>query len=448
MFSKILIANRGEIAVRIIRACQELGIATVAVYSEADRDALHVQIADEAVCIGPPQSADSYLNMSNIISATVLKGADAIHPGFGFLSESSKFARMCSECNITFIGPKYEAIERMGNKSNAIELMIKSGVPVIPGSSGAVEDPNAAVLIADRIGYPVMIKASAGGGGRGIRVVENESELVKAFKTAKAEAKTAFGDDTMYVEKFIKSPRHIEFQIVADNYGNTVYLGERDCSIQRRNQKVLEESPSPAVSEKLRAKMGETAIRAAKAINYNNLGTIEFLLDSDGNFYFMEMNTRIQVEHPITEMISGIDLVKMQIRISEGEKLMLTQSNIKMEGHAIECRINAEDPEKDFRPSPGKITELHVPGGFGIRMDSAIYNGYIIPPYYDSMLGKLIAYGSDREEAIARMRRALGELVIDGVKNNIDFQFDIISNAEFIKGNYNTTFIDSLKSDA
>jgi acetyl-CoA carboxylase, biotin carboxylase subunit len=447
MFSKILIANRGEIAVRIIRACQELGIATVAVYSEADSDALHVQIADEAVCIGPPQSASSYLNMSNIISATVLKGADAIHPGFGFLSESSKFAKMCSECNITFIGPEYEAIERMGNKSNAIELMTKSGVPVIPGSHGAVEDANAAVIIADKIGYPVMIKASAGGGGRGIRVVESESELVKAFKTAKAEAKTAFGDDTMYVEKFIKSPRHIEFQIVADNYGNTVYLGERDCSIQRRNQKVLEESPSPAVKEKLRAKMGETAVRAAKAINYNNLGTIEFLLDSDENFYFMEMNTRIQVEHPITEMISGIDLVKMQIRISAGEKLKLSQSDIKLEGHAIECRINAEDPEKEFRPSPGKITELHVPGGFGIRMDSAIYNGYMIPPYYDSMLGKLIAYGKDREEAIARMRRALGELVIEGVKNNIDFQYDIISNSDFIKGNYNTAFIDSLKSD-
>lgn len=447
MFSKILVANRGEIAVRIIRACQELGIVTVAVYSEADRDALHVQIADESVCIGPPQSSSSYLNMSNIISATVLKGADAIHPGFGFLSESSKFARMCSECNITFIGPKYQVIDRMGNKSNAIELMKKSGVPVIPGSNGAVEDENAAIIIANKIGYPVMVKASAGGGGRGIRIVENESELIKGFKTAKAEAKTSFGDDTMYVEKFIKSPRHIEFQIVADNYGNTIYLGERDCSIQRRNQKVLEESPSPAVDEKLRKIMGETAVKAAKAVNYNNIGTIEFLLDSDGKFYFMEMNTRIQVEHPITEMISGIDIVKIQIRISEGEKLKLTQKDTKVQGHAIECRINAEDPEKDFRPSPGKITELHVPGGFGIRMDSAIYNGYTIPPYYDSMLGKLIAYGNDREEAIARMRRALGELVIEGVKNNIDFQFDIINNAEFIKGNYNTTFIDSLNSD-
>lgn len=447
MFSKILIANRGEIAVRIIRACQELGIATVAVYSEADSDALHVQLADESVCIGPAKSVSSYLNMSNIISATVLTGADAIHPGFGFLSESSKFARMCSECNITFIGPKYEVIEKMGNKSNAIELMKKSGVPVIPGSNGAVEDENAAIIIADKVGYPVMVKASAGGGGRGIRIVENESELIKGFKTAKAEAKTSFGDDTMYVEKFIKSPRHIEFQIVADNYGNTVYLGERDCSIQRRNQKVLEESPSPAVDEKLRQVMGEIAVRAAKAVNYNNIGTIEFLLDSDGKFYFMEMNTRIQVEHPITEMISGIDLVKMQIRISAGEKLKLTQRDTKIEGHAIECRINAEDPEKDFRPSPGKINELHVPGGFGIRMDSAIYNGYTIPPFYDSMLGKLITYGKDREEAIARMRRALAELVIDGVKNNIDFQFDIINNEKFIKGNYNTTFIDSLNSD-
>lgn len=443
MFSKILIANRGEIAVRVIRACREMGIETVAIYSEADKDALHTQMADEAVCIGPASPRDSYLNIQNIISATVLSGAEAIHPGFGFLSENSKFARICEECNITFIGPNPECIENMGNKSNAREIMIKAGVPIVPGSKGAISNYEELTETAKNIGYPVMIKASAGGGGRGIRVVYSEDELIKAYENAKAEAKVAFGDDTIYVEKFIEKPKHIEIQILGDNFGNIVYLGERDCSMQRRNQKVLEEAPSPVITEELRRSMGETAVRAAKAVSYNNAGTIEFLLDKHGNYYFMEMNTRIQVEHPITEMVTGVDLIKEQIKIAAGERINFSQEDVSINGHAIECRINAEDVKRGFLPSPGKIEDLYVPGGFNVRIDSAVYVGYNIPPYYDSMIAKLIVYGKNREEAICRMRRALGEFIIEGVNTNIDFQFDLINSDEFIKGSYDTKFIES-----
>lgn len=441
MLKKVLIANRGEIAVRIIRACQELGIGTVAVYSEADKDAMHTQIADEAVCIGPAKSQDSYLNMQNIISATVLTGAQGIHPGFGFLSENSKFAKMCEECNIVFIGPDAETIDNMGNKSKAREIMIKAGVPVIPGTEGAVTGVEDALKQADEIGYPVMIKASAGGGGRGIRIVKDKSEFEKSFETAQTEARVAFGDDTMYIEKFIEEPRHVEFQILGDNFGNVLYLGERDCSIQRRNQKVLEEAPSPVMTEELRKKMGETAVMAAKAVNYKNAGTIEFLVDKHGNFYFMEMNTRIQVEHPITEMVTGTDLVKEQLKISSGHEISFKQEDIKISGHAIECRINAENPEKGFRPSPGQIKALNFPGGIGIRIDSAVFQGYVIPPTYDSMIAKLIAYGKDRDEALNKMKRALGEFVIEGVDTNIDFQYKILNNQSFVEGKYNTSFI-------
>lgn len=441
MFKKILIANRGEIAVRIIRACREMGIETVAVYSQSDIDALHAEMADEAICIGPAKARDSYLNMQNIISATVLSGAEAIHPGFGFLSENSEFAEMCRACNITFIGPDPESIEKMGNKSRAREIMMEANVPVVPGSSGSVPSIEEGLGLADKIGYPVMIKASAGGGGRGIRIVKDKEEFAKAFETAKSEAKNAFGDDTMYVEKFVENPRHIEFQILADNYGNTVYLGERDCSIQRRNQKVLEEAPSPIVSEELRREMGDVAVCAAKAVGYKNAGTIEFLVDKYGKYYFMEMNTRIQVEHPITEMVTGIDLIKEQIKIAAGEKLSFEQKDIKINGHAIECRINAENPDQGFRPSPGKIERMHIPGGLGVRLDSAAYQGYVIPPTYDSMIGKLIVHGITREEAINRMKRALGEFVIEGIDTNIDFQFRILSSEVFASGNFDTGFI-------
>jgi acetyl-CoA carboxylase, biotin carboxylase subunit len=441
MFKKILIANRGEIAVRIIRACREMGIETVAVYSEVDKDALHTEMADEAVCIGPARARDSYLNMQNIISATVLSGAEAIHPGFGFLSENSEFAGMCRECNITFIGPDPESISKMGNKSRAREIMMEAKVPVVPGSNGAIASIEEGIALADEIGYPILVKASAGGGGRGIRIVRNKDEFAKAFETAKTEAKSAFGDDTMYVEKFVESPRHTEFQILADNYGNTIYLGERDCSIQRRNQKVLEEAPSPIMSETLRKEMGEVAVRAAKAVGYKNAGTIEFLLDKNGKYYFMEMNTRIQVEHPITEMVTGVDLIKAQIKIAAGEKLELTQEDIKISGHAIECRINAENPDQGFRPSPGKIIRMHIPGGLGVRLDSAAYHGYVIPPTYDSMIGKLIVHGKTREEAINRMKRALGEFVIEGIDTNIDFQFRILNNEVFASGEFDTSFI-------
>ncbi len=443
MFNKILIANRGEIAVRIIRACREMGIETVAVYSEADRDALHTQMADEAICIGPASPKESYLNVQNIISATVLSGAQAIHPGFGFLSENSKFASICEECNITFIGPTPECIDNMGNKSNARDIMGKAGVPIVPGSDGAIKTNEELLETARKIGYPVMIKASAGGGGRGIRVVYNESEIIKNYENAKAEARVAFGDDTIYLEKFIERPKHIEIQILGDNFENVVYLGERDCSMQRRNQKVMEEAPSKVVTEELRKSMGETAVRAAKAVHYNNAGTVEFLLDKNNNYYFMEMNTRIQVEHAITEMVTGIDLVKEQIKIAAGEKLDFSQEDVKITGHSIECRINAEDVKKGFMPSPGKITDLYVPGGFNVRVDSAVYSGYNIPPYYDSMIAKLIVYGKDRDEAICRMRRALGEFIIEGVSTNIDFQFELIDSKEFIEGTYDTKFIEN-----
>ncbi|MBZ4666882.1 MAG: acetyl-CoA carboxylase, biotin carboxylase subunit [Epulopiscium sp.] len=442
MFNRILIANRGEIAVRIIRACREMGIETVAIYSTMDQDALHVQMADEAVCVGPPKGKDSYLNMENIISATILTGAQAIHPGFGFLSENSKFAEMCEQCNIVFIGPDAHMIDLMGNKSKARETMLKAGVPVVPGSSGAVGDLEEALKIAEKIGYPVMIKASAGGGGKGMRLAYTKEEFIKAFNTAKSEAKASFGDDTMYIEKFIENPRHIEFQILGDSFGNVVHLGERDCSIQRRHQKVIEEAPSIALSPELRERMGRDAVLAAKSIGYKNAGTIEFLLDKNGNYYFIEMNTRIQVEHPVTEMITGIDIVKEQIRIAGGLPLSFTQEDISIRGHAIECRINAENPGKGFMPSPGTVKGLHFPGGFGIRVESALYEGYRVPPTYDSMIAKLIAHGKDREEAITKMKCALGEFIIEGMDTNIDFLFQILHTEDFEKGNIDTSFIE------
>lgn len=442
MFKKILIANRGEIAVRIIRACREMGILTVAVYSEADREALHTQLADEAVCIGPAMAKNSYLNMEALISAAIITKAEAIHPGFGFLSENSKFAHMCSTCGIEFIGPNAEMIDRMGNKSEARKTMIEAGVPVVPGSKQALHTVEEGKELAKTIGYPVIAKASAGGGGKGMRVINSEEEFEENFAAAQREAENAFGDGTMYLEKYIVGPRHIEFQILADKYGNAVHLFERDCSIQRKHQKVLEESPSSAISESLRKEMGETAIRAVKSIGYYSVGTIEFLLDRDGNYYFMEMNTRIQVEHPVTEMVTGIDLIKEQIRISAGEELLLRQENIHLQGHSIECRINAEDPSHNFRPSPGKIETIHIPGGNGIRVDTAMYEGYEIPPYYDSMIAKLIVKSDTREDAIAKMRSALGEFVVDGVTTNLDFQYDIINNASFVQGNITTSFIE------
>lgn len=441
MIKKILVANRGEIAVRIIRACREMGIKTVAVYSTADKDALHTQLADEAICIGPANSAESYLNMERILSATILTKADAIHPGFGFLSENSKFADMCEKCNIIFIGPGAEIIEKMGNKSEARKTMIEAGVPVTPGTKEPVFEAEKGLEIADEMGYPVIIKASSGGGGKGMRVAENHEDFVLNFNTAQAESVAAFGDDTMYIEKYIQSPRHVEIQILADKYGNVIYLGERDCSVQRNHQKVIEESPSPAINAEMRKKMGEIAVKAAKAAHYENAGTIEFLLDKSGEFYFMEMNTRIQVEHPVTEMVTGFDLIKEQIRIASGEKLAYHQEDVQIDGHAIECRINAEDPSKKFRPSPGKIENIHFPGGNGVRIDSAIYQGYVIPPNYDSMICKVIVHDKDRESAINKMQSVLGELVIEGVKTNIDFQFDIISNEKFRKGDINTHFI-------
>lgn len=443
MFKKILIANRGEIAVRIIRACREMGIQTVAVYSEGDKEALHAQMADECVCIGPSASKDSYLNENNILSATILKGAEAIHPGFGFLSENSRFAKMCEECNIKFIGPTADNISNMGNKSKARELMEKADIPVVPGSKGLVKNEEEAITIAKEIGYPVMIKASSGGGGKGIRIVNNENQLISDFNAAKREAKTSFNDDSMYIEKFIEKPRHIEIQLIADGYGNTVYLGERECSIQRKNQKVLEEAPSVFIDNDMRNKMGKTAVKAAKSIGYINAGTIEFLVDKNKNFYFMEMNTRIQVEHPVTEMITGIDLIKEQIRIAYGEKLSFSQEDIKITGHSIECRINAEDPYKNFRPCPGEITNLYVPGGNGVRLDSAVYQGYKIPHCYDSMIGKLIVHGKDREEAIGKMKRALSEFIIEGVNTNIDLQLDILANENFVEGNFDTGFLEA-----
>ncbi|SHH96370.1 acetyl-CoA carboxylase, biotin carboxylase subunit [Clostridium collagenovorans DSM 3089] len=441
MLKKVLIANRGEIAVRVIRACRELGIRTVAIYSEADKEALHTQLADESVCVGGPQSKDSYLNIKNILSAAILTGAEGIHPGFGFLSENSKFAQMCKECNIIFIGPDAETIDAMGNKSKAKEIMDAAGVPIIRGSKGIVETEEEAIELCKTIGYPIMIKASAGGGGRGIRIVREEKDLVSSYTMAKTEAKIAFGDDSMYIEKFIEEPRHIEVQVLGDNYGNVLYLGERDCSIQRRNQKVIEEAPSCVIDEETRKKLGDIAVKAAKAVNYKGAGTIEFLRDKYGEFYFMEMNTRIQVEHPVTEMITGIDIVKEQLNVASNKPLDIKQEDITINGHAIECRINAEDPRAGFMPSPGVVNVINLPGGFGVRLDTAIYNGYKIPPYYDSMVAKLIVHGRDREEAINKMKRALDEFIIEGVKNNIEFQYEILNNKKFNEGDINTSFI-------
>lgn len=440
--NKILIANRGEIAVRIIRACKEMNIKTVAIYSEADKNALHTRLADEAICIGPAEPQKSYLNIKNIIEAAYITGADSIHPGFGFLSENAQFARICEESNIKFIGPSSKVIDLLGNKSNSKELMKEAGVPVIPGSDGSVKGLKDAVVIAEKIGYPVMLKAAAGGGGKGIRIANNKDELETNYNIVKQEAKISFNDDEIYIEKFIKNPRHVEIQILADEHGNVVHLGERDCTIQRKHQKLIEETPSTIVDEKLRNKMGNAAVKAAKIAGYTSCGTVEFLVDSDKNFYFMEMNTRIQVEHPITEMRTGIDIVKEQIRIVAGEELKFKQKEIEFRGHSIECRINAENPNKNFMPCPGQIKEINLPGGNGIRIDTAIYSGYTIPPNYDSMIAKIIVFGNSRNEAIAKMKRALEELVIDGVDTNRDFLFSIIRNPNFIRGRYDTSFIE------
>ncbi|VTS21334.1 acetyl-CoA carboxylase biotin carboxylase subunit [Streptococcus anginosus] len=443
MFRKILIANRGEIAVRIIRAARELGIATVAVYSTADKEALHTLLADEAVCIGPAKSTESYLNMNAVLSALVLTGAEAIHPGFGFLSENSKFATMCEEVGIKFIGPSGAVMDLMGDKINARAQMIKANVPVIPGSSGEVHTSDEALAVAEKIGYPVMLKASAGGGGKGIRKVEKVEDLVAAFESASREAKAAFGNGAMYMERVIYPARHIEVQILADQHGHVVHLGERDCSLQRNNQKVLEESPSVAIGKTLRRKIGEAAVRAAKSVGYENAGTIEFLFDEDKReFYFMEMNTRVQVEHPITEFVTGVDIVKEQIKIAAGQELSFNQEDIHITGHAIECRINAENPAFNFAPSPGKISNLYLPsGGVGLRVDSAVYPGYTIPPYYDSMIAKIIVHGENRFDALMKMQRALYELEIDGIVTNSGFQLDLISDPHVIAGDYDTAFL-------
>ncbi|MBS4026463.1 MAG: acetyl-CoA carboxylase biotin carboxylase subunit [Clostridia bacterium] len=441
MFNKILIANRGEIAVRIIRACRELKIKTVAVFSEADREALHVKMADEAFCIGPPQSSRSYLHIPNIISTAQVAKADAIHPGYGFLSENPYFAEVVETSKIKFIGPPAAVIEAMGAKAVARETMIKVGIPIVPGTEGVISGLDEAKKVANQIGYPVMIKASAGGGGKGMRIAQGQGDLIQALQTAQREAEAAFGNGAVYIEKYVEEPRHIEFQILADNYGNVVYLGERDCSIQRRNQKLMEEAPSTALTEAMRQEMGALAVKAAKAINYVGAGTIEFLLDRTGNYYFIEMNTRIQVEHTITEMVTGIDLIKEQIRIAAGEPLGYSQDDIKIKGWAIECRINAERPDKNFIPSPGMITSYLPPGGFGVRLDSAVYAGYDIPPFYDSMIGKLIVWGKDREEAITRMQRALQEFVIEGIHTTIPFHQLILENAFFQRGEVYTNFI-------
>ena len=446
MFKKVLIANRGEIAVRIIRACRELGVRSVAVYSTADKNALHAQIADEAVCIGPASTSDSYLNMKAIIAACEITGCDALHPGFGFLSENASFAAMCQKCGIEFIGPSHEAIEMLGDKACAKETMKNAGVPVIPGSEGAVRTNEEALEWAEKIGYPLLVKASAGGGGRGIRRINSKEELIPQVEIARQEAKSFFGDDAVYMEKLILNPRHVEIQILADKLGNVIHLGERDCSMQRRNQKVLEESPSPVMNPELRQRMGEAAVKAAKACGYYNAGTIEFPVENN-NFYFMEMNTRIQVEHPVTEFVTGVDLVKSQIKIAAGLPLDYSQEDIKVSGHAIECRINAENPKLGFRPSPGKIIALHTPGGPGIRIDSAAYQGYTIPPYYDSMIAKLIVYAPTRQDAIMKMRWALSEFIVEGVDTNIDFQLALIKSEAFESGVYDNGFLNTFKFD-
>lgn len=441
MLKKVLIANRGEIAVRIIRACREMGIRTVAIYSEVDKNALHTTLADEAICIGPAPSSKSYLNMRAILEATCLTGADSIHPGFGFLSENAEFAKICKEMGIKFIGPDYKLIELLGNKSRAKETMKRVGVPVVPGSDGLIYSKEQAVTLADKIKYPVILKASAGGGGRGIRIAYSKEELEKEYDIVKQEAKVSFNDDSLYMEKFIENPRHVEIQILADEHGNVVHLGERDCSIQRRNQKVLEETPSAILDDTTRKKMGEIAVKAVKEIGYTNAGTIEFLVDKNKDFYFMEMNTRVQVEHPITEMVTGIDIIKEQIKIASGEKLSRTQEDIHFNGHSMEARINAENPDKNFMPCPGTITDLHLPGGNGIRIDTAIYNGYIIPPTYDSMIAKVIVHGETRKESIKKMKSAVAELVVDGICTNADFILKILENENFKNNNYDTSFI-------
>ncbi|RBW70607.1 acetyl-CoA carboxylase biotin carboxylase subunit [Bacillus taeanensis] len=439
---KVLIANRGEIAVRIIRACRELGIETVAVYSEADKNALHVRLADEAYCVGPTASKDSYLNLTNIMSVATLTGTDAIHPGYGFLAENADFAEICAECNIKFIGPSAEAINKMGIKDVARATMKEAGVPIVPGSDGIIESKEEALELASEIGYPVIIKATAGGGGKGIRVARNEKDLISGINITQQEAATAFGNPGVYIEKFIEDFRHVEIQVLADNHGNVIHLGERDCSIQRRLQKLVEETPSPALDSEKRAEMGEAAVKAAQAVNYSGAGTVEFIFDANGNFYFMEMNTRIQVEHPVTEMVTGVDLIKEQIRVAADETLSVSQEEVVFNGWAIECRINAEDPNKKFMPSPGKVHMYLPPGGLGVRVDSAVYPGYEIPPFYDSMVAKLITYGPTREEAIARMKRALSEFVIEGVKTTIPFHLKLLNHEKFVEGDFNTKFLE------
>ncbi len=441
MLKKVLIANRGEIAVRIIRACREMGIRTVAIYSEADKNALHVQLADEAICVGPAPSNKSYLNVKAILETACLTGADSIHPGFGFLSENANFAKICQETGIKFIGPDYKLIELLGNKSKAKETMKRAGVPVVPGSDGLIYSKEQAINLAEQIQYPVMLKASAGGGGRGIRIAYSKEELEKEYDIVKQEAKVSFNDDSLYLEKFVENPRHVEIQILADEHGNCIHLGERDCSVQRRNQKVLEETPSGILDEKTRKKMGEVAVKAVKEIGYSNAGTIEFLVDKNKDFYFMEMNTRVQVEHPVTEMVTGVDIIKEQIKIASGEELTYKQEDIEFEGHSMEVRINAENPDKNFMPCPGTITGLHIPGGNGIRVDTAIYSGYTVPPTYDSMLAKLIVHGKNREESIAKMKSAVAEFVIEGITTNIDFLLKILENENFKTNHYDTSFI-------
>ncbi|MCG2712712.1 MAG: acetyl-CoA carboxylase biotin carboxylase subunit [Candidatus Omnitrophica bacterium] len=444
MFSKILIANRGEIALRIIRTCKEMGIRTVAVYSEADASSMHVQFADEAVCIGPAPSASSYLNIAAIMSAAEITDVEAIHPGYGFLSENAHFAEICESCHITFIGPTPENIRLLGDKMAAKDTMKKAGVPIIPGSGTIINNKNEAIRIANKLKYPVIIKASSGGGGKGMRVAHNDVRLVSSILTAQSEAESNFGNPNVYLEKYFTKPRHIEVQILADNHNHVVHLGERDCTVQRRHQKLVEETPSPAIDSKLRRKITEAAVRAAKAVNYTNAGTIEFMLDEDGSFYFMEMNTRIQVEHTVTEMVTGIDLIKEQIKIAAGEKLSFSQDDIKLEGWAIECRINAEDPDNNFMPFPGKVENLHFPGGRGVRNDSHIYSGYCIPPFYDSMIAKLIAHGKNRKEAIKVMQRALEEFVISPIKTTIPFHKQVFSSPQFLRGKYYTDFVEKL----
>ena len=444
MIRKVLVANRGEIAVRIIRACREMGIETVAVYSEADREAIHAKLADEAVCIGPAALSESYLAMERIISATIVSGADAIHPGYGLLSENSKFAALCEKCDICFIGPSAQVMARMGDKQEARNTMKQAGVPIVPGSKSAVFDAAEGMKEAEKAGYPVMIKAVLGGGGKGMRMVERPEDFEQNFYLAQTETKKAFGDDAMYVEHFITRPRHIEVQILADSYGNVIHLGERDCSIQRNHQKMIEEAPSAALSEELRREMGETAVRAARAAGYVGAGTIEFLLEKSGSFYFMEMNTRIQVEHPVTEWITGIDLIKEQIRIADGRKLSYTQEDVRITGHSIEVRINAEKPAEGFRPCPGTVMGLHLPGGKGVRIDSAIYSGYAIPPFYDSMIAKISVWAKNRGEAIRKMQSALGEVIIEGVDTNVDYQYDILNHPDFLAGNVDIEFINRL----